>query len=37
VDRIVLELEQHAIHFVDLVKQPDAKGRVRHGREEFGG
>jgi len=37
VDRIVLELEQHAIHFVDLVKQPGAMGRVRPGREEFGG
>lgn len=37
VDRIVLELEQHAIHFVDLVKHPDTKGRVRPGREEFGG
>jgi len=25
-DRLVLELEQHAIHFVDLVKQPVARG-----------
>ncbi|GAB6062665.1 MotA/TolQ/ExbB proton channel family protein [Deferrisoma palaeochoriense] len=25
VDRIVLELEQHAIHFVDLVKRPDRR------------
>ncbi len=25
VDRIVLELEQHAIHFVDLVKRPEAR------------
>ena len=37
VDRIVLELEQHAIHFVDLVKQPEAMGRVRPGRKEVGG
>lgn len=37
VDRIVLELEQHAIHFVDLVKEPEARPRaVVRGRGEAG-
>ena len=33
VDRLVLELEQHAIHFVDLVKQPPVRDAARAAGE----
>lgn len=36
VDRLVLALEQHAIHFVDLVKSPEARPRAGVARVESG-
>lgn len=36
VDRLVLSLEQHAIHFVDLVKSPEARPRSGVARVESG-
>jgi biopolymer transport protein ExbB len=35
VDRLILELEQYAIHFVDLVKHPEAKPRGSAARAEL--
>lgn len=37
VDRIVLELEQQALHFVDLVKHPESKPEPKIVNNETGG
>lgn len=36
VDRVILELEQYALHFVDLVKVPDSRPRAARSRAEAG-